>query len=268
MSLKILIIEDEHLGIERLERHLFSIDPVIEIAGTADSVKSAVNWLQTNEHPDLILMDIDLGDGQSFDIFNEVTISSHIIFTTSYDEHALQAFETNGIDYLLKPIKKRELKDCLDKFKATQSTSNGNHTKQDIEELVKALQQQLHLKEFRQRFLVKQGKKLISIELHEISYFYEEALLTYVKTKDKQYFVIDHHLDELEHMLDRRLFFRISNAYLVAVEGIKKIHQHIEGQLMQTLSPGNIKTLIGSEKVPGFRAWMEDNHYLFIKLNR
>ncbi|RYZ56594.1 MAG: response regulator, partial [Chitinophagaceae bacterium] len=114
--MKVLIIEDEELGVERLTKHLNAIDPAIEVVGTTGSITDSVQWLQANPHPDIVLMDIELSDGQSFAIFNEVEIKSTVIFTTSYDEFALKAFKVNSIDYLLKPIKKEDLKNSLDKY--------------------------------------------------------------------------------------------------------------------------------------------------------
>lgn len=260
MSLKILIVEDEHLGIERLERHLFSIDPVIQIAGTADSVKSAVNWLKTNESPDLILMDIDLGDGQGFDIFHEVAVKSHVIFTTSYDENALQAFQFNNIDYLLKPIKKRELKECIEKYKKFRNEPPGTDKKQNVESLEIALRQQLHHKELRQRFLVKHGKKLISIELYEIGYFYAESKVSYVKMRDKRVFTIEYSLDDLEHMLDPHFYFRINSTYLAGIDCIRQVNKSGNGLLVLTLAPDKVKTAVANEKADEFIAWIEKNN--------
>jgi len=155
--MKVLIIEDEELAIKKLSKTLESVDASARVVGTADSIKGSVEWLEQNPAPDLILMDIELADGQSFEIFNLTEVKSPVIFTTSYDEYALKAFKVNSVDYLLKPIQKEELQSAINKFKTTQAnTASGIN----IESLVKELQSKLQPKEYRKRFLVKHGQKL------------------------------------------------------------------------------------------------------------
>ncbi|MEO5999460.1 MAG: LytTR family DNA-binding domain-containing protein [Chitinophagaceae bacterium] len=257
MSLRIHIVEDEQLGVERLEKHLLCMDPAIEIAGITDSVRSSIHWLQTRTAPDLIIMDIDLGDGQSFDIFNEVTVGCPVIFTTCYDEFALNIFKLNNIDYLLKPIKKEDLKELVDKFiNAADSYSTG---KVNIDKLVSSLQKQFLPKEFRQRFLVKYGRKLTSIETNEISYFYSDGQMSYVKTKDRRKLVVDHSLEELESMLNPKLYFRVNGFYLIAIESISKVYDYNGGCILLSLvPPTEIKAVIPRHKVREFKAWMAD----------
>jgi DNA-binding LytR/AlgR family response regulator len=256
MSLRILIIEDEPLGLERLQRHIHSIDPAIEIAGATDSVKSSVSWLRSNESPDLILMDIDLGDGQSFDIFQQVTVNSRIIFIASYDEYALKAFRMNGIDYLLKPVRMSDLKERLDIFR-----SNGFHRESksniNIDSLVKELQHQLLPKEFRQRFLVRHGKKLVCVENHEISYFFTDGRSVYIRTSDKRRLLIDHSLEELRYMLNPQQYFYIQGSHIVSVDSIYSIHDYSKGRLQIHLRPSEEKkVIIEKEQVQEFKAWL------------
>ena len=258
MSLKIHIIEDEQLGVERLEKHLLCIDPSIEIAGITDSVQASIHWLQTQAAPDLIIMDIDLGDGQSFDIFNEVTVECPVIFTTCYDEYALNVFKLNNIDYLLKPIKKEDLKSLIDKFNDTEVPYSSG--KINIDNLVSSLQKQFLPKEFRQRFLVKHGRKLTSIETSEISYFYTDGQMSYVKTKDRRKLVVDHSLEELENMLNPKLYFRVNGSYLVAIESISKVYDYNGGcMLLSLVPPTEIKAVIPRHKVREFKAWIADS---------
>jgi two-component system, LytTR family, response regulator LytT len=256
MSLRILIIEDELLGLERLRRHLHSIDPAIEIAGATDSVRSSVSWLRSNESPDLILMDIDLGDGQSFDIFQQVTINSWVIFIASYDEYALKAFRMNGIEYLLKPVRKNDLKESLEKFHA-----NGSHREAksniNIESLVRELQHQLLPKEFRQRFLVRHGKKLVCVENHEISYFFADGRSVYVRTTDKRRLLIDHSFEELRYMLNPQEYFYIHGSYIVSLDSIYNIHEYSKGRLQINLRPSeDKKVIIEKDQVQEFKAWL------------
>lgn len=169
--MKILIIEDEDLAVRKLQKILQSIEPSMEIIGVTDSIQSSVEWLTNQSKPDLIFMDIELADGQSFEIFNLIEVSSPVIFVTSYDEFALRAFKVNSVDYLLKPIQKDELKAALDKYRKLQVTqSNGN-----LENLIRDLQTKLQTRDYRNRFLVKYLQKLISIEVSDIAYFYSEG---------------------------------------------------------------------------------------------
>jgi len=165
---KILIVEDEELAVKKLQKTLQAVNAAATIAGVTDSIKSTVEWLQQNPQPDLILMDIELADGQSFEIFNLTEVKSPVIFTTSYDEYALKAFKVNSVDYLLKPIQKEELQAALTKF---QKIKGNNAADINIDVLVKELQQKLQPKEYRKRFLVKHGQKLVSVEIDEIAYF-------------------------------------------------------------------------------------------------
>src|ERR1700750_1881504 len=154
--MRVLIIEDEELAQKKLQKTLQSVDATAQVVGVADSIRSSVNWLQNNPSPDLILMDIELADGQSFEIFDKTDVKSTVIFTTSYDEYAIKAFKVNSIDYLLKPIQKEDLQAAIEKYKKLKSmygTSN-NGVVLNMDNLVKELQQKLQPKEFRKRFLV------------------------------------------------------------------------------------------------------------------
>src|SRR5688500_2785979 len=210
--MKVLIIEDEELAVKKLQKTLASVDPGAEVVGVADSIRSSVNWLQNNPAPDLILMDIELADGQSFEIFDKVEVKSTVIFTTSYDEYALKAFKVNSVDYLLKPIQKEDLQVALNKLKSLKSMygSNGNSDPLNVDNLVKELKQKLQPKEFRKRFLVKHAQKLISIEVQDIAYFYSDGRLNFFKTNDNKKYVVDYTMDELEEMLDPERYFRIN----------------------------------------------------------
>ena len=166
MNMKILIVEDEELAVKKLQKTLFAVDESAEIVGVTDSIKATVEWLQKNPSPDLILMDIELADGQSFEIFNLMPVKVPVIFTTSYDEYALKAFKVNSVDYLLKPIQKEELEAALEKYRRMKaSTTTEAKPDLNIDNLIKELQQKLQPKEFRKRFLVKQAQKLVSIDV-------------------------------------------------------------------------------------------------------
>jgi len=165
--MKILIVEDEDLAVKKLQKTLAAVDESATVVGVTDSIQSTVEWIQSHPAPELILMDIELADGQSFEIFRRVEVSSPVIFTTSYDEHALKAFKVNSVDYLLKPVQKEELESALNKYRNLVNRTAPVNEQQEfnIENLVKELQSKLQPKEFRKRFLVKHAQKLVSIDV-------------------------------------------------------------------------------------------------------
>lgn len=252
--MKILIIEDEDLAVRKLQKILLSIDPDLEIAGVTDSIQASVEWLSTNKKPDLILMDIELADGQSFEIFNLTEVTSPVIFVTSYDEFALKAFKVNSVDYLLKPIQKEELKAALDKFYKLQ-VAKGNDT--NLENLIKDLQSKLQTRDYRSRFLVKYLQKLISVEVGEIAYFYSEGRLNFFKTFDNKRYLVDYILEDLEDMLDPRAFFRISRSFIISIDSVEKIEEYFGNRLILQLKPAFEKeAIVSREKVTDFKRWM------------
>jgi two-component system response regulator LytT len=259
--MRILIVEDEELAVKKLQKTLAAVDANASVIGVTDSIKATVDWLQTNQQPDLILMDIELADGQSFEVFNLTEVKSPVIFTTSYDEYALKAFKVNSVDYLLKPVQKEELQAALQKYKNLHATAKANdgNGKSDInlESLVRELQQKLQPKEFRKRFLVKHAQKLVSVEIEEIAYFYSDGRLNFFKTSDNKKYVVDYTMDELEDMLDPEKYFRISRSFYVSVSSIDKIDDYFGNRLILQLKPSVDKeALVSREKVTEFKKWM------------
>ncbi|HEX7847995.1 MAG TPA: LytTR family DNA-binding domain-containing protein [Chitinophagaceae bacterium] len=258
--MKVLIIEDEELAVKKLRKTLQSVDETAEVVGIADSIRSSVNWLENNPAPDLILMDIELADGQSFEIFDKTEVKSTVIFTTSYDEYALKAFKVNSVDYLLKPVQKEDLQAALDKYRNLKNIYGApqpESSPMNVESLVKELQQKLQPKEFRKRFLVKHAQKLVSVEVHEIAYFYSDGRLNFFKTYDNKKYVVDYTMDELEEMLDPEKYFRISRSFYVSVNSIDQIHDYFGNRLMLNLKPAVDKeSIVSREKVTDFKKWM------------
>jgi two-component system, LytTR family, response regulator LytT len=252
--MKILIVEDEELAVKKLRKTLAAVDTSANVVGVTDSIKSSVEWLQDNPQPDLILMDIELADGQSFEIFNLTDVKSPVIFTTSYDEYALKAFKVNSVDYLLKPIQKEELQTALQKFQKLKGNGSSDI---NIDSLVKELQQKLQPKEYRKRFLVKHAQKLVSVEIEEIAYFYSDGRLNFFKTTDNKKFVVDYTMDELEDMLDPEKYFRISRSFYVSINSVDKIDDYFGNRLILGLKPAVDKeALVSREKVTDFKKWM------------
>lgn len=252
--MNILIVEDEELAVKKLQKTLASIDPSANVVGITDSIKDTVDWLQSNSTADLILMDIELADGQSFEVFNQVEVKAPVIFTTSYDEYALKAFKVNSVDYLLKPIQTEDLQAALIKYRKLAETRKPDI---NLESLVKQIQQQLQPKEYRKRFLVKHAQKLVSVDVEEIAYFYSDGRLNFFKTHDNKKYVVDYTMEELEEMLDPDKFFRISRAFYVSIESIEKIDDYFGNRLILQLKPVVDKeALVSREKVSDFKKWM------------
>ena len=256
--MQILIVEDEDLAVKKITRTLHEVNSAAEIVGVTDSIDATTSWLQNNATPDLILMDIELSDGQSFEIFSRIQVKSPVIFTTSYDEFALKAFKVNSIDYLLKPIQKEDLQAALNKYTQMKEAYSANDKSvANMETLVRELQQKLQPKEFRKRFLVKHGQKLVSIDVEDIAYFFSDGRLNFFKTYDNRKFVVDYTMDELEDMLDPQRYFRISRSFYVSVNSIDQIHDYFGNRLMLGLKPDVDKeAIVSREKVTDFKKWM------------
>ncbi|MEM9673997.1 MAG: LytR/AlgR family response regulator transcription factor [Cyclobacteriaceae bacterium] len=254
--MNILIIEDEYPAAERLQQLLGRLDEPINVIEVLDSVEIAIRWFTENPAPDLILSDIQLSDGLSFEIYEKVVIKSPIIFTTSYDEYAIQAFKVKSIDYLLKPIKFEELEKAITKYKQYKNefTAEGNATK--IERLLDNLQ---HTgRRHKKRFLVKKGEQLVPISDNEIAYFYTENELVYLFTPEGKRYVVDYTLEQLDGLVDTEKFFRINRQYLVHLEAIRQIHTYFNSRLKLNLQPEPADEVIVSKgKAKAFKIWLE-----------
>lgn len=254
--MQVLIVEDEDLAVKKLRKAIEAVDPDLEIAGVTDSIQGTVDWLQENPVPDLIFMDIELADGQSFEVFKRTEVNSPVIFVTSYDEFALKAFKVNSVDYLLKPIQKEELEAALQKFRRARTTASPAPSS-NLELFIQELQTKLQPREYRTRFLVKHAQKLISVEIKDIAYFYSDGRMNFFKTFDNRRFVVDYLMDELEEMLDPRRYFRINRSVFVSVECIQKIDDYFGSRLILGLKPALDKeALVSREKVGDFKVWM------------
>lgn len=252
--MRVLIIEDENLAAKRIMKMTMEQEPDFVIEGVMDSIESSVKWLKNNPQPDLILMDIELADGQSFEIFNQVDVTSTIIFTTAYDEFAIRAFKVNSIDYLLKPIDPDELRKSFDKFKELHK-SKAVVSKIDLDSIVTALREKQQV--YKQRFLVKQGQRLIPIDMSEIAFFYTEDKVSFIKTFTAQRYIVDHSLDELELLLDPVIFFRANRQYIIHSKCLDGIHHHFNGKLKINLKPGNgDDVFVSREKAADFKKWL------------
>jgi two-component system LytT family response regulator len=252
--MNVLIVEDENLSAKRLIKMLTGKYPQVRICAVTDSVSETVKYLSSNQPPDLAFFDIELADGQSFEIFNRIAVPCPVIFATAYDEFALRAFKVNSIDYLLKPIDESELIHAVEKFKQIKSLAPSD----SIMAMIKQLNQK-ELPEYKDRFLVKSGQKLVMITEKQIAYFYAEDKTTLLKTFKNQTFTINHTLDELSDILNQKMFFRVNRQFIIHAEAVSEIHLWFNGKLKVTLHPATAEPLIVSrEKAASFRKWLGD----------
>ena len=249
--MKVIIIEDEKPAAEKLIKAIQKTDPSIEIAAVLNSVQSSVEWLQQNPHPELLFMDIELGDGLSFEIFDAIKILSPVIFCTAYDEYWQEAFEHNSIDYLLKPIKQDKLEITLNKY---------DKLKQHFTTNFQQLQQwQRHPADmgYKKRFLVKRGMDYISVKTEDIAYFYAAHKLVCMVDNKNQKFILDQSLAEIEKQLNPSHFYRVNRKYFVQQNAIKKIKSFPKSKLQLELEPPiSEDIIISQENVSAFKEWM------------
>lgn len=255
-----LIVEDEELSVRRLEKLLAEVAPTLTVSGVTDSVEDTVEWVIRNRaskrpDPDLIFLDIELSDGQSFEIFNRIEIKSTVIFITSYDEYALQAFKVNSIDYLLKPVHREDLLRSLNKYESL-THKTATDPIQGIRKMLEDFQKNVS-PEYRQRFLVKQGQRMLSVETADIAYFFLDDRYSFFITHANQRLLVDYTLDELEEMLDSSRFFRINRGMIVTHKSVARIDPYFGSRLSLSLLPGsNKEALVSREKVTDFKTWM------------
>ncbi|WP_297702752.1 LytTR family DNA-binding domain-containing protein [uncultured Eudoraea sp.] len=251
--MNVLIIEDEKPAARRLARLLTELN--VNVSTMLHSVEEAVEWFQNNEHPDLIFLDIQLSDGLSFEIFDLVEINSAIIFTTAYDEYALQAFKLNSIDYLLKPIDDEELESAVRKYQNLKP--NHDQISLDFEDIKKLLVNPLE-REYKKRFTIRLGQHLKIINADEIECFYSENKGTYAATKEGRNYLLDTTLENLENELSPQIFFRVSRKFYVNINHIKDIISYTNSRLIIKLNHYNEQEIIVSrERVRDFKLWLE-----------
>jgi len=250
--MKIIIIEDEKPAARLLKRRVEKLG--FEVSEMLHSVEESVVWLQENSAPDLIFLDIQLSDGLSFEIFNQVEISSAIIFTTAYDEYVLKAFKLNSIDYLLKPVDEEELKFALDKF---EKQFQSSQTSIDIDS-IKKLFSTNKTQDFKERYSIKIGNSIKIIETENIECFFSENKASFIHTKENKNYLVDYSLEKIEEQLDPKKFFRINRSQIIRIDSIKEITVYSNSRLKIILQTYNESELIVSrEKVTDFKKWLE-----------
>ncbi|EDP70646.1 putative two-component response regulator autolysis regulator LytR [Flavobacteriales bacterium ALC-1] len=250
--MRVVLIEDEIPALEKIERYILKYDESYSIVAKLSSISQAVNWFENNAKDyDIVFMDIQLSDGLSFDIFNQVQIKKPVIFVTAFDEYAIDAFKVNSIDYILKPITFTDISKALNKFKNLKK-----YLPTDIENVSKAL----HQKKYKNRFLVRIGNHIHSIETANTSLFFAEGRTVFLVTNDNKKFVLDYKLEDLEHILEPKDFFRVNRTYILNLNAINDVIMYSNSRLKIVVNANADKDIIVSrERVSTFKNWFEGN---------
>jgi DNA-binding LytR/AlgR family response regulator len=249
--MKVLIIEDESIAAEKIEMMLKEIDPGIQILKKLGSIKESVKWLLQN-NADLIFLDIQLSDGISFSIFDQVNVNTPVIFTTAYDQYAIKAFQLNSISYLLKPIRKSDLAESIRKYLNLKAAFTI-----DFDALLAQIQGKKP--EFKKRFLIQISDKIRKVEVSEIAYFYAMEKGCFLRTLQDNNYPVEYALDRLETIMDPARFFRINRKYLVNMDAISKMVAYSRGRIKLELKPkadDEFDTIVSVDRSAGFKKWL------------
>ncbi|MDH6307646.1 two-component system response regulator LytT [Dysgonomonas sp. PFB1-18] len=248
--IKYLIVEDERFAYEEIQRMTGRLRPGYQLTARTETVRETIQFLKTNT-PDLIILDIHLADGSCFEIFEQIEVSTPIIFTTAYDEHAIQAFKVNSIDYLLKPIEEADLLAALNKYEQLHSAKQPDTD-------YKRLQETLIGNYKRNRFLTQIGDTYHHIGINEIAFFYSEDKVTFLHTFADKRYIIDYTLTQIEGQLDNKTFFRVSRNCIANISSIRKISKYFNSRLKLSFQPEcPHEILISRERVSDFLKWVD-----------
>jgi len=249
--MKVVVIEDEAQAAQMLIQMLEEADPAIEVLTVLESVKASVEYFSKNDQPDLIFSDIQLEDGLSFSIYEQVKVKCPIIFTTAYNQYAIQAFQTNGIGYLLKPIEKDALAGTLNKFK---ELTPGLA----IEKIIAMASSLSKEKDYKARFLVKAGEKIKTVMVNEVAAFYSVSRATYIITFDRKKHIVDYSLDQLEKLIDPEKFFRINRKTVLSIESCKDLQSWSSSRLkVNIIDMKDVDTVVSRDRYREFKNWLD-----------
>lgn len=255
--MNVLIIEDEATAARLLQRLLAEVRPNFHVLALLESVAEAVAWLAENARPDLIFLDIHLSDGSSFEIFKRTTVTSPVIFTTAYNEYALEAFQANGVDYLLKPMTRKNLERSLDKLE-TMRLATPTPAPVDLAQLLHSMQQlggQQHA--YKSNWLVPYKTRLVPVGVDEVAYFSIRNGLVFLTTLAGQQYQFDQPLDELESQVDPHRFFRANRQVLVARPGLAALESYFNGRLLVHLRPpAQEEVIVSKPRVMDLKRWV------------
>ncbi len=250
--MKIVLIEDEIPAIEKLERYLLKYDPTFEIVIKLSSIAGAVEWFKDGENAfDLIFMDIQLSDGLSFEIFNQVSLEKPVIFITAFDEYAIDAFKVNSVDYILKPVTFTDLSKSLQKHKKLQAVYH-------IDQAIKKVSNTLFEKKVKDRFLVRLGNHIHAINAIDIALFYAEGRTVFLVTKEQKKFIVEYSLEKLCELLDSALFYRVNRTFIIQINAINNVVVYSNSRLkIMPLVRMEKEIIVSREKVSSFKRWLE-----------
>ncbi|MDQ6845641.1 MAG: LytTR family DNA-binding domain-containing protein [Bacteroidota bacterium] len=254
--MNILIIEDEVQAAWDLQNSIQALQPGFKVITIIDSVEAGLEWFKNNDQPNIIFSDIQLGDGLAFEIFQQVTLTCPVIFCTAYDEYALRAFENNGIDYLLKPIKKESLKKSIDKINLLKKTF-GNDNSLLLNDLIKEITKDF--KSYKSTFLVSYRDKMIPVNINDIVFFRIIDDAVELSTKSNEQYRVNYSLDHIESMVDPKFFYRANRQYLIAYNAIKEVENYFDRKLLIKLIQLNAEPVIVSKaKSSDLLRWLEN----------
>lgn len=249
--MKYIIIEDEQLAAKRLRSLIEAFRPDYEFVAKFDSVESSTISLPALKH-DLLFMDIQLADGNSFDIFDQITLKSAIIFTTAYDDFAVKAFKTNSVDYLLKPIDPKELENAIVKFESRE-IAEPKVTTSPIDQMVKTLNPK-----GKERFVVKIGEHLKAIQTKDVQLVYSKDKATYLFTTQGKRYLVDYSLDRIDQLLNNEVFFRVSRKYIVNINAIRDMIAFTNSRLEVVIDHfDDEQIIVARERVGDFKTWLD-----------
>ncbi len=253
--MKVVIIEDEHLTAARITSLIEKIDPGITVLAVLDSVKEAVAWFRGDGRPDLVLMDIQLADGISFQIFDQVEVECPVVFITAFQEYAIRAFKVNSVDYLLKPVTEEALVAAIEKYRHYFARKGSSDLPR--RELMMTLREMMQ-KPFKSRFMVRVGEHIKSIGVDQILYFYSYQKGTYLHTSDNRNYVIEHTLDMLTDLLDPEQFYRINRSHLISYRSIQAMNALSGSKVRVQLIHGTEQDIyVSRERLAGFKQWLD-----------
>ncbi|MBP2831515.1 response regulator transcription factor [Aquimarina sp. U1-2] len=250
--MKALIIEDEQIASRRLTNQINELGFDIEIVDTLDSVESGKSWFLQNEAPDLVFLDIQLNDGYGFDILEALEKQPPVIFTTAYNEYAVRGFKYNGVDYLLKPIDKKELKTALEKF-MERPVIQQDHSTANIAQF-----KNIFKKEYKHRFMVKVGNHFSTFNVADVAYFYASDGSICLRSFNGKTFPIEYTIDQLEELLNPIDFFRVNRKFLISLTSVEEIHNYFNSRLLLRLEPDVLeKVIVSRERCTSFKKWLD-----------
>lgn len=245
--MNVVIIEDEMPAYKRLLKTLRETEPAVNILTHVDSVTEAHTWFSENPAPDLVFLDIHLADGSGFDLLAKTDLKCPVIFTTAYDQYAMDAFKTKSIDYLLKPVKKEELRIALDKL-------------QELKNILGSTEKNTapSAKDYKKRFVIRFGEHIKTLQTEDIAYCYSENKVTFAKNFEGRIFPMDYNLDALEHILDPQHFFRINRQYLINLKAIEEMKTYTKARVIIKLQPAVKESpVVSSERAADFKLWLD-----------